>query len=82
MEVALVDFGIAKDALDGELCPNNGILDIWNELDQDEDEIEEHVDSCRRVGKLLKGVVCVLLLVCSRRSAVLNGVRECFSNTE
>ena len=43
MDVALPDFGIARDAFDGELCPNNGIALVWRVID----EMRKRVDSCR-----------------------------------
>lgn len=42
IEVALFDFGIARDAFDGELCPNNGIALVWRVID----EMRKRVDSC------------------------------------
>ena len=56
-DVALLAFGMARDALDGELWPKNGIMSVWRV----KDEMWKRVDSCRRVSKLGKGVVCVLL---------------------
>lgn len=42
-EVALFDFGMARDAFDGELCPNSGISLVWRIID----EMRKRVDSCR-----------------------------------
>jgi len=42
-DVALFEFGIARDAFDGELCPNSGIMSVGRVID----ELRERVDSCR-----------------------------------
>jgi hypothetical protein len=42
-EVALFDFGMARDAFEGEPCPNSGIALIWRVID----EMRKRVDSCR-----------------------------------
>ena len=46
-DVTLFDFGIARDAFDGELWPNSGISLVWRV----KDEMRKRV-ACRRVSKL------------------------------
>jgi hypothetical protein len=57
IEVALLDFGMARDAFDGELWPNNGISLVWRIVD----EVRKRVDSCREGSVSFERGLCVCL---------------------